>query len=81
MDLNQLYHDHQILLMRADAACGGASGRLHRSEAATIAHRIERIHRAAGAPALRNWEARNMNSDQQPNIRRTMSGTLSLRLQ
>lgn len=78
MDLNQLYHDHQMSLMRADAARMGGSRALHRDEASTIARQIERIHRASGAAALRNWEERYTSTDQQPGSRRTTNGQPTL---
>ena len=56
MDLNQLYHDHQLLLMRADFARCDASRLVHRVDASAIAQRIETLHRSSGAAVLRNWQ-------------------------
>jgi hypothetical protein len=64
LDLNQLYFDYQISLMRATSS---ARLRLiHGSNAAMTARSIERVHRASGAAALRHWEARYSSEDQQP---------------
>jgi hypothetical protein len=57
VDLNQLYHDHQLSLMRAIRTHCDRGRALHRGNASRIARMIERIHRASGATALRNWEA------------------------
>jgi len=58
LDFNQLYFDHQISLMRASAAQSVPLRSLHRSDAFKIARHIEGLHRAAGAGAAANWEAR-----------------------
>jgi len=54
MDLNQLYFDHQLLLMRRPAAGharrGGAAARL-------VARRIGRFQRTLGAAGATGWEA------------------------
>ncbi len=65
MDLNQLYHDHQISLMRASATGSAQLRHAHHANAAGIAQRIEHIHRAAGAGAASRWEARYKSHDQQ----------------
>jgi hypothetical protein len=69
VDLNQLYHDHQLSLMRAIATCCDRGRALHRSDASRIARKIEHIHRASGATALRNWEARYTGQDDLPGSR------------
>ena len=56
MDLNQLYFDHQIAVMRAGAASPGAPGRDRRLDASLIAGRIGCMQRALGAKAARGWE-------------------------
>lgn len=57
MDLNQLYFDHQILLMKAQHA--QPSGRRERFEASAsgLACRISRIQRTLGAAAAGQWKA------------------------
>ena len=55
MDLNQLYFDHQIQLIRADGA-GTAEGRRdHESAAARIADRIGQRQTRLGAAAACAW--------------------------
>lgn len=56
MDLNQLYYDHQLSLMRAKAADIGPIRQLHRRKAQTFAAQIARIHLPSGATALRGWK-------------------------
>jgi hypothetical protein len=56
MDLNQLYHDHQLSLMQAAAALCGASRLRYRNHASDIARSITRLHRSSGATALHGWE-------------------------
>ena len=63
MDLNQLYFDHQILLMRATAASSDQLRLLHRDNASKVARHIEGIHIASRATASRNWQARNDQSN------------------
>lgn len=65
MDLNRLYFDHQILLMRADATGSAQLRLIHGRNAAIIARSIRRIHRASGAAALRNWNVSGSAEDQQ----------------
>lgn len=64
MDLNQLYFDHQISLMRASAACDGRIRAALQDEAAGIAVRIERDLRQRGSPAAGRWETRYRSGDQ-----------------
>lgn len=64
MDLNQLYFDHQISLMRASASCNHQVRAALQDEAAGIAVRIERNLRLRGAPAAGRWEARYRSDDQ-----------------
>ena len=56
MDLNQLYFDHQITVMRAGAAQSDALRRDRQFDASLIAGRIGCIQRALGAKAARAWE-------------------------
>jgi len=64
MDLNQLYFDHQIALMRGSAAVDAHIRAARRSEAADIARRIERHLRALGAKAAHGWEVPYLSVDQ-----------------
>ncbi len=57
MDLNRLYFDHQVSLMRASAARCAQGRQRHRADATATARSIETIHRASGAAALGEWEA------------------------
>lgn len=52
MDLNYLFHRHQVSLMRADAAICVESRHAHRALARSYADEIERIQRDAGAGAF-----------------------------
>ncbi len=69
MDLNELYFDHQISLMRADATDCGRLRLLHRNNALAIARRIACIQRASGAGAIRGWDATSQGDYQQPGHR------------
>lgn len=53
MDLNQLYFEHQLLLMRATC---GAQHEKHEVAASLIAGRIGCMQRALGAAAAPVWE-------------------------
>jgi hypothetical protein len=64
LDFNQLYFDHQISLMRASATQSIPLRALHRSDACKIARHIEGLHRAVGAGAAVNWEARCVERSQ-----------------
>lgn len=55
MDLNQLYFDHQILLMRAARVPVSASSAAHLCDAAGLAARIGAMQRATGADAEAGW--------------------------
>jgi hypothetical protein len=55
VDLNQLYFDHQISLIRAEAANTPCLAHDHRREAASIAGRIGDRQGALGALAARGW--------------------------
>lgn len=57
MDLNQLYHDHQLTLMRAARAFDSRVRLAQEKRAITIASAIEAKQRALGAAAARRWEA------------------------
>jgi hypothetical protein len=56
MNINQLYHDHQILLMRACRAGPGAKRDVHQSGARAVAARIGLEQRRIGAAAAAQWE-------------------------
>ena len=51
MDLNYLYHRHQVSLMRADAAAGSEARHAHRGLAREYAQLIERTQSDLGASA------------------------------
>ena len=55
MDLNQLYFDHQLLLMQAERAASPELRCSHRQGAALIAGRIGCMQRAMGAGAASSW--------------------------
>ena len=57
MDLNQLYFDHQIQLIRADGADTCAMRRDHQMAAAHIADRIGQRQVRLGAAAACAWMA------------------------
>ena len=57
MDLNKLYFDHQILIMRACDAEPGDVRSVHETGARRIAGSIGSIQRRSGAPAANGWEA------------------------
>jgi hypothetical protein len=58
VDFNQLYFDHQVLLMRADGAPSDGTQHQHTFDASLIAGRIGCMQRAVGAGAAPLWEAR-----------------------
>jgi hypothetical protein len=56
MDLNQLYFEHQMLLMQSSAAgCDELRMRIG-YDASRVAGSIERLNRESGAPKLRHWK-------------------------
>lgn len=57
MDLNALYFDHQISLIRAGEARCGDSGQHHRAAARTTARAIARWQHGLGAGAAPQWRA------------------------
>jgi hypothetical protein len=57
MDLNQLYFDHQLLLMKARRAQSGEARRAHEIGASHIAGRIGCMQRSLGAACAPVWEA------------------------
>ena len=64
MDLNQLYFDHQLLLIQAQRATSPERRHLHRQGAALIAGRIGCMQGAMGARAARGWaDAAAFDSD------------------
>lgn len=56
MDFNQLYSDHQHLLMRAQRASSPALRDAHELAASHLAGRIGCLQRAVGAAAAPAWE-------------------------
>lgn len=58
VDLNQLYYDHQLLLMEASQATSAGARHEHETGASHVAGRIGCIQRAIGAAAAPIWEAR-----------------------
>ena len=56
MDLNQLYFDHQVLLMKAARADTCAARHKHEVRASHVAGRIGCMQRALGAAAAPIWE-------------------------
>lgn len=56
MDLNQLYFDHQLTLMRAARAFDSRVRQVQEKRAVTIARTIETLLRARGAAAAHRWE-------------------------
>lgn len=57
MDLNQLYFDHQILLIQADGATTPEARRAHEIEAARVACSIGQRQAKLGAAAACAWMA------------------------
>jgi len=57
MDLNELYFDYQVAVMRADGARSREYRHDHRFDASLIAGRIGCMQRALGAGAAPAWEA------------------------
>lgn len=57
MDLNQLYFDHQVLMMRAGRAVSCGARHEHEIDASHIAGRIGCMQRSMGAAAAPQWEA------------------------
>ncbi|WP_039096958.1 hypothetical protein [Croceibacterium mercuriale] len=56
MDLNQLYFDHQLMLIRADRAPSCASRNASRIDASLLAARIGTMQRGLKAAAALSWE-------------------------
>ena len=56
MDLNQLYYDHQMLLMRALRAAPGEARQMLETGARRLACHISSIQRRSGAAAAASWE-------------------------
>lgn len=56
MDLNRLYFDHQLTLMRVARSASCDVRRDHVLRASTIAGRIGSAQRALGARAASTWE-------------------------
>ena len=59
MDLNELYFDHQVAVMRADGARSREYRHDHRFDASLIAGRIGCMQRALGAGAERRHGKRS----------------------
>lgn len=58
MDLNRVYFQHQIAIMRASAAPNSRIRTLHRSRATAIGEKIANIQRKLGAGASVTWDGR-----------------------
>jgi hypothetical protein len=56
VDLNQLYSEHQALLMKADRAANDDGRRVLEVKASHVAGRIGCMQRALGASAARAWD-------------------------
>jgi hypothetical protein len=56
VDLNRLYFDHQLLLMKAQDAPSSARRLEFRIEASDVAERISRSQRHLGATAAPQWQ-------------------------
>jgi hypothetical protein len=56
VDLNRLYFDHQLLLMKAQDAPSSVRQLEFRIEASDIAGRISRSQRCLGAAAAPQWQ-------------------------
>ena len=56
MDLNRLYFDHQLSLMRASGSVTCDGRRRHVSRALRIAGRIGSAQRSLGAAAATGWD-------------------------
>jgi hypothetical protein len=56
VDFNQLYSDHQALLMQADGAANDDGRLVFEIAASHLAGRIGCMQRALGAPAARAWD-------------------------
>lgn len=57
MDLNHLYHQHQLSTMRADAAPSRMVRTRHLAAAGSVANRIRNYQIALGADASAGWPA------------------------
>jgi hypothetical protein len=55
VDLNFLYSQHQIALIRSDSAGNPQARDCHASAARSIAGQIERFQRGMNAPASQAW--------------------------
>ena len=56
MDLNQLYTEHQALLMKADRAANDDGRLVFEVAASHVAGRIGCMQRALGAAGARGWD-------------------------
>ena len=57
MDLNKLYFDHQLLVMKAKQALSAELRRTHEAATSLVAGRISHVQRALGAACAPAWEA------------------------
>ena len=57
MDFNQLYSDHQALLMKADRAANDDGRLVFEIAASHVAGRIGCMQRALGASGAQGWDA------------------------
>lgn len=63
VDFNQLYFDHQALLMKAGRAPTPSGRRALEVAASLVAGRIGCLQRAVGASAARTWEVHAVSDD------------------
>jgi hypothetical protein len=56
VDLNRLYFDHQVLLMKAQRTQSSGRRQALRLRASGVAQRISRSQRQLGAPAASQWQ-------------------------
>ncbi len=57
MDLNHLYSEHQIAVMRASASTSRLARTRHLAAAGVFAHHIGTYQRTIGAPAASGWRS------------------------
>ena len=58
MDLNELYFEHQMLLMKAQRSPSSTGRRQYEITASGVAGRIGGVQRLLGAAAAPEWQAR-----------------------
>lgn len=68
MDLNALYHDHQLLLIRAARTSGHQARAVHLTTAQGMARTIAGMQDALGASAAPQWAVLGRASTPTPEI-------------